>query len=91
MEASFELGATITGLSRGGLATSMVAPAHVNAQATELWTDWDAGQRVWLGPGQVVTEEEEAQGQGMSRMSDYAQVMTVMQLSDLVAFLDEVE
>ena len=90
-EASFELGPTIAALSRGGIATSVIAPTHVNAQATELWTDWEEGQRVWLGPGQVVTETEEAQLKGVSRMSNYAAVMTVKQLGDLVAFLDEVD
>lgn len=89
-EASFELGPTIASLSRGGIATSMIAPTHVNAQATELWTDWEAGQRVWLGPAQAVGESEEAQQRGMSRMSNYAQVMTVKQLGDLVTFLDDV-
>jgi hypothetical protein len=52
---------------------------------------WEEGQRVWLGPGQVVTETEEAQLKGVSRMSNYAAVMTVKQLGDLVAFLDEVD
>ena len=90
LEASFELGPTLRGLSRGGIATSMIVPTHVNAQATELWTDWEEGQRVWLGPGQVVTRDEEAQLKGMSRMSNYATVMTVKQFSDIVAFLDSV-
>jgi hypothetical protein len=90
LEASFELGPTLGGLSRGGLATSMIVPTHVNAQATELWTDWEEGQRVWLGPGQVVTRHEEAQLKGVSRMSNYTTVMTVKQLSDLVAFLESI-
>ena len=87
MEKSLELGPTLTGLSRGGIATQVVRPTHVNAEATELWTDWDPGQRVWLGPGQDVGEGEEAQLRQASRMSDYRAVMTVQQLSDLVAFL----
>jgi hypothetical protein len=87
MEPSFELGPTLTGLSRGGIATQVVRPTHVNAQATELWTDWEQGQRVWLGPGQAVGEGEEAQLRHASRMSDYCAVMTVKQLGDLVAFL----
>lgn len=85
---SFELGPTLTGLSRGGIATQIIRPTHVNAEATELWTDWDPGQRVWLGPGQAVGEAEEAQLRQASRMSDYRAVMTVKQLSDLVAFLE---
>ncbi len=87
VESSFELGPTLTGLSRGGIATQVVRPTHVNAEATEFWTDWDEGQRVWLGPGQEVGEDEEAQLRQASRMSDYRAVMTVKQLSDLVAFL----
>lgn len=85
---SFELGPTVAGLSRGGIATSVIAPRHVNAEATELWTDWEDDQRVWLGPAQVVTEAEEAQAKGVSRMSDYSTVMTVKQLSDIVAFVE---
>jgi hypothetical protein len=68
----------------------VVRPTHVNATATELWTDWDPGQRVWLGPGQEVGEAEEAQLRQASPMRDYRAVMTVKQLSDLVAFLESV-
>lgn len=86
-ETSFELGPTLAALSRGGIATSVITPAHVNAEATELWTDWEPGQRVWLGPGQVAAEGEQ-QRPKRSRMSSYGDVMTINQLSDLVAFLD---
>ena len=89
MVPSFELGPTLVALSRGGIATQVVRPTHVNAQATELWTDWEEGQRVWLGPGQAVGEDEEAQLRQASRMTDYGHVMTVKQLSDLVAFLEK--
>jgi hypothetical protein len=89
-EVSFELGPTLGGLSRGALATAVIAPTHVNAEATELWTDWEEGQRVWIGPGQHVTEAEEAQLPQASRMRDYTSVMTVRQLSDLVTFLHSV-
>ena len=88
LEKSFELGPTLAGLSRGGIATQMVAPKHVNVEASDLWTDWDPGQRVWLGPGQEITEPEASEERPLSRMRDYAAVMTVRQLSDLVAFLE---
>lgn len=88
-EISFELGPTLTGLSRGGIATSVVSPRHVDAEA-ELWTDWEEGQRVWLGPGQGVVEAEEAEERPVSRMNDYRAVMTVKQLGDLVSFLRSV-
>ena len=88
LETSFELGPTLAGLSRGGIATQVVAPRHVNAEATQLWTDWDEGQRVWLGPGQNLGEGDPAEARGASRMRDYASVMTVKQLSDMVAFLE---
>jgi hypothetical protein len=87
VETSFELGPTLSGLSRGGIATQVVAPRHVNVEATDLWTDWEPGQRVWLGPGQDVEENKEAELRRTSRMIDYGAVMTVKQLSDLVAFL----
>ena len=87
VETSFELGPTLSGLSRGGIATQVVAPRHVNVEAADLWTDWEPGQRVWLGPGQDVDEDKEAELRRTSRMIDYGAVMTVKQLSDLVAFL----
>ncbi len=86
-QASFELGPTIAGLSRGGVATSVIAPTHVNAEATVLWSASERGQSVWLGPGQIVAEAESTQKRPASRMTDYTGVMTVRQLSDLVAFL----
>lgn len=83
-----DLAVSLAGLSRGGIATGVIAPAHVNTEAAELWTDWEEGQRVWLGPGQQLEEPvETAQGE-RSRMSNYGSVMTVQQLSDLVAFLE---
>jgi hypothetical protein len=90
LEKSFELGPSLAGLSRGGIATQIVAPRHVNVEAADLWTDWEPGQRVWLGPGQPVDEGEEAQLRSASRMRDYGTVLTVGQLSDLVAFLRSV-
>jgi len=90
LETSFELGPTLAGLSRGGIATQVVTPRHVNAEATHLWTDWEKGQRVWLGPGQDVGEGAKTQSRSVSRMRDYGTVMTVKQLSDLVAFLQSV-
>ncbi len=78
-------GSTMAGLSRGALATAVVAPAHVNVESAELWTDWSNRQRVWLGPGQQQAEEVPEE---RSRMRNYRAVMTVQQLSDLVAYLE---
>ncbi len=86
---SSELGPTLAGLSRGGIATQVIAPKHVNVEAAGLRTDWEEGQRVWLGPGQDLGEEDEAQARVVSRMTDYGHVMTVRQLTDLVAFLQD--
>jgi hypothetical protein len=84
---SFELGPSLAGLSRGGIATQVIAPKHVDAEAADLRTDWEPGQRVWLGPVQDLSEGDEAAARSVSRMTDYGTVMTVRQLTDLVAFL----
>ncbi len=89
-EAAVDLAVSARGLSRSAIVTSIVAPTHVNSQSTELWTEWEEGQRVWLGPGQRVTEAEEAPKRTISRMNDYRSVMTVKQLSDLAAFVQSV-
>ncbi len=80
-----DLGVTLKGQSRGAIASSVIAPAHVNAQSVELWTELTAEERVWLGPGQVPPRP--AQQAKPSRMTDYADVMTVRQLVDIVSFL----
>ncbi len=90
LETAVDLAASVRGLSRSAIVTSILAPAHVNAQATELWSDWSDKQRVWLGPGQHVTEEEEAPDRTLSRMTNYSTVMTVGQLADLAAFVGSV-
>ncbi len=89
-EKAVDLAVSVRGLSRSAILTSIVAPAHVDSQSTELWTEWEEGQRVWLGPGQQVTEAEEAPKRTVLRMTDYSHVMTVKQLSDLAAFVQSV-
>jgi hypothetical protein len=84
-----DLAVSLAGLNRGGIATGMIAPAHVNTESRELWTDWEEGQRVWLGPGQQLEESTDQAQTELSRMSNYGAVMTVQQLKDLVAFLEE--
>jgi hypothetical protein len=86
-----DLGETLARQPRGALASSLIVPSHIDSAAAELWTDWSDQQRVWLGPGQrapqagEVVDEEPA----LSLMSDYRDTMTVKQLSDLVAFLQD--
>ena len=86
-----DLGKTLARQPRGALASSLIAPSHIDSAAAELWTDWSDQQRVWLGPGQrrpqagEVVDEESA----LSLMSDYRDTMTVQQLGDLVAFLQD--
>ncbi len=82
-----DLAVSLAGLNRGGIATGMIAPAHVNTESKELWTDWEEGQRVWLGPGQQTEVSTQAQTE-LSRMANYSAVMTVQQLKDLVTFLE---
>ncbi len=90
LETAVDLAKSVRGLSRSAIVTSIIAPAHVNSQATELWADWSDKQRVWLGPGQHVSEAEEAPDRTLSRMTKYSTVMTVGQLSDLAAFVGSV-
>ena len=80
-----DLAVSLVGQGRGAVASSLLAPAHVNVQAVELWTDWTAEERIWLGPGAAPARETDERE--VSRMRDYAAVMTVRQLSDLVTFL----
>ncbi len=90
LETAVDLTASVRGLSRSAIVTSIIAPAHVNSQSTELWAEWSDKQRVWLGPGQHVTEAEEAPDRTISRMTNYSTVMTVGQLADLTAFVKSV-
>ncbi len=82
-----DLAISLRGLSRGAIATSVLAPAHVNVETVELWTDWTPEERIWLGPG--ANPATERIDPGPSRMRDYGAVLTVRQLSDLVTFLRE--
>ncbi len=83
LDTAVDLAKSVRGLSRSAIVTSIIAPAHVNSQATELWAEWSDKQRVWLGPSQRVTEAEEAPDRTLSRMTNYSNVMTVGQLADL--------
>jgi hypothetical protein len=80
-----DLGVSLVGLSRGAVATSIVAPDHVNVEAVELWTELTDEERVWLGPG-LIPPRQPAESKP-SRMAEYSGVMTVRQLTDLVTFL----
>ena len=81
-----DLGQTLRGVSRGAIATSIIAPQHVNVEAVELWTDLTPEERIWLGPGPIPPKQ---QGERQpSRMGEYAGVMTIRELADLVTFLD---
>ncbi len=80
-----DLGTSLKGVGRGAIASSIIAPAHVNTERVELWTDLTAEERVWLGPG-AIPPREKAESRP-SRMAAYADVMTVRQLTDLVSFL----
>jgi hypothetical protein len=80
------LGETLRGVSRGAIATSIIAPQHVNVEAVELWTDLTPEERIWLGPGQIPPKREGERQP--SRMGEYAGVMTIRELADLVTFLD---
>ena len=80
-----DLGTSLKGVSRGAVATSIVAPQHVNVEAVELWTDLTAEERIWLGPGQIPPRQEGERQP--SRMGEYAGVMTIRELADLVTFL----
>ena len=80
-----DLGISLKGVPRGAIATSIVAPNHVNAQAVELWTELTQEERVWLGPGQIPPRQEASNER--SRMQEYAGVMTIRELTDLVTFL----
>lgn len=80
-----DLGTSLKGVGRGAIASSIIAPAHVNTERVELWTDLTSEERVWLGPG-AIPPREQAESTP-SRMAAYADVMTVRQLADLVTFL----
>lgn len=80
-----DLGTSLKGVSRGAIATSIIAPQHVNVEAVELWTDLTAEERVWLGPAQMPPRQETERQP--SRMGEYAGVMTIRELTDLVTFL----
>jgi len=80
-----DLGVSLKGLSRGAVATSIIAPQHVNVEAVQLWTDLTAEERIWLGPGQIPPRQDTERQP--SRMGEYAGVMTVRELIDLVTFL----
>lgn len=82
-----DLGLSLKGVSRGAIATSIIAPQHVNVEAIELWTDLTPEERVWLGPGQIPPKQEG--DRQPSRMGEYAGVMTIRELVDLVTFLDK--
>ena len=80
-----DLGTSLRGVSRGAVATSIIAPQHVNVEAVELWTDLTAEERIWLGPGQIPPRQK---GERLpSRMGEFSGVMTVRELADLVTFL----
>ena len=81
-----DLGVSLKGVSRGAVATSIIAPQHVNVEAVELWTDLTAEERIWLGPGQIPPRQEGERQP--SRMGEYAGVMTILELTDLVSFLE---
>lgn len=81
-----DLGTSLKGVSRGAIATSIIAPQHVNVEAIELWTDLTPEERIWLGPGQIPPRPESERQP--SRMGEYAGVMTVRELTDLVSFLE---
>lgn len=81
-----DLGATLRGVSRGAIATSIIAPQHVNVEAVELWTELTPEERIWLGPGQMPPPSEKERQP--SRMGEYADVMTVRELTDLISFLE---
>ncbi len=86
-----DLGKTLARQPRGAIASSLIVPSHIDSASAQLWTDWSDQQRVWLGPGQrvpqtgQVVDEEPA----LSLMSDYRDTMTVKQLGDLIAFLQD--
>ena len=80
-----DLGTSLRGVSRGAVATSIIAPQHVNVEAVELWTDLTAEERIWLGPGQIPPRQKGERQP--SRMGEFSGVMTVRELADLVTFL----
>jgi len=81
-----DLGVTLQGQPRSVIVNSIVAPDHVNVEGAELWTDLTAEERVWLGPGLIPMKQEVERTP--SRMGNYLQVMTVRELTDLVAYLE---
>lgn len=84
-----DLGQSLAGQNRGQIASSVIAPAHVDSRRVELWTDWTETQRVWVGPGGTRAPKDAEQPSEMMRMKDYRGTMTVQQLCDIVAFLHE--
>ncbi len=90
LETAVDLTASVRGLSRSAIVTGIIAPAHVDSQSAEFWTEWSGEERIWLGPGQHVDEAEEAAERTGSRMSNFGHVMTVQQLTDLTAFVGSV-
>ncbi len=89
-DTAVDLADSVRGLSRSAIVTGILAPAHVNSQSAQFWDEWSGEERMWLGPGQHVPEEEEAVQRTGSRMSNYSSVMTVKQLSDLAEFVGSV-
>jgi hypothetical protein len=86
-----DLGVALAGRSRDSIATAIVLPSHIASSDTQLWSDWSQSQRVWVGPGKQIPDEEVAEDspQAMSIMTDYSDVITVQELSDLVTFLED--
>jgi hypothetical protein len=82
-----DLGSSLAGQNRGQIASSVIAPAHVDSRRVELWTDWTDSQRVWVGPGGARPPRDSEPPAEMLRMKDYRGSMTVQQLCDIVEFL----
>ena len=80
-----DLGLSLKGVSRGAIASSIIAPQHVNVEEVEMWTDLTAEERIWLGPAQLPPRSEAERLP--SRMREYTAVMTVRELTDLVSYL----
>lgn len=83
-----DLGSSLAGQGRGQIASSIVAAEHVDSRRVELWSDWTGAQRIWLGPAPLSPPPRDPTP-APARMSDYRSAMSVEQLCDLVAFLEE--
>ena len=81
-----DLGLSLRGVSRGAIASSIIAPQHVNVEAVEMWAELSPDVRIWLGPAQELPARSEAP-RLPSRMREYTEVMTVRELTDLVTYL----